>query len=115
MVIYTIHSFDEKKLVEVMQVAKEIGSVTLNAFFNGEAYHMLEGVHRIEAAKRLGIPLIIVCKELDDVIPTDCEDCNGFDPITRTAKVFDIMDYAYSDYRDTGIYTDKDFVSVEIH
>lgn len=114
MTILTIHEIDETKLQEVMAVAQEVGSVTLNAYYDGETCYMLEGVHRTEAAKRLGLPLIIVCKEWDDVISTDCEDCNDFDYDTRTAKVSDIYEYGFNYLHNCGVYSENDFASVEV-
>lgn len=113
MTIVTMHEYDKDKLAGVMDIAAKVGSVTINAYYDGETIYTLEGVHRTEAAKRLGLPLTIICKEWDDVIPTDCEDCNSFDCDTRTAKVSDIHEYAYSTL-DGGVYSVKDFVSVEV-
>lgn len=114
MTILTMHQVNQEHLAEVMEQAEEIGSVTLNTYFDGETYHMLEGVHRTEAAKRLGLPIILVTHEWDDIVSTDCEDVEGFDSIERTAKVSDIVDYAYSNTRFCGIYATEDFVEVEV-
>lgn len=108
MILYTMHKFDSDKLAEVMSDASEIGSVTLNVYYDGEVYHALEGVHRTESAKRLGLPLVLVTKEWDDVVAHDIPD------LEEGASVGEIVDYGYS--RFTGsVYSEDDFASVEVN
>jgi hypothetical protein len=112
MTIVTIHKFDEKHLQEVMEIAKQVGKVEVNVYDSGDTIYSLEGVHRVESAKRLGIPLILKQREWDEVIPTDCEDAEGYE--NGQAAVSSIWEYAYGDGVEGGIYSDADFVSVEV-
>lgn len=111
MTIVTMHEIDEAKLAEVMAEASKIGSVTLNVYNDGNGtYHTLEGVHRTEAAKRLGLPLILVEREWDELVECDLQDIEIED---GKASVQAIVEYAYSSYTG-GIYSENDFESVEM-
>lgn len=60
MYIYTAHVYDAAHLTKVMKEAKRYGKVKLDAYYDGKSYYVLDGVHRTESAKRLGIPLILI-------------------------------------------------------
>ena len=111
MTIVTIHRYNDTHLEEVMTDAQAIGSVTVNVYYNGEVAYCLEGVHRVEAAKRLGLPLILVCRDWEEVISTDCGDAEGFDD--GTASVSSIYEYAYDRGVEGQVYTERDFLNVE--
>jgi hypothetical protein len=114
MTIVTMHKFNKAHLVEVMEIAKTIGSVEINAYLEGDMIYTLEGVHRVEAAKVLGLPIIFNLKQWDDVMLTDLQDVELDD--NGCAKVSDIFEYAYSGYPiDGGVYSTSDFASVEIN
>lgn len=112
MTIVTMHKFNEVHLSEVMKIAKQVGSVKVNVYDTGETIYCLEGVHRIEAAKLLGLPLTLVAKEWDDVVATDSEDVEGYE--NGTATVSAIFEYAYGNQVEGGIYSESDFVNVEM-
>jgi hypothetical protein len=112
MTIVTIHRPDEAHLAEVVEVARKIGRVEVNVYYNGEIAYCLEGVHRVEAAKRLGIPLTLKQREWDEVVETDCEDAEGFE--NGRAAVSAIWEYAYGSGVEGGVYDDSDFASVEL-
>jgi len=109
--VLTIHKYDEKHLAEVMEVAKQIGKVEINAYYDGEVAYCLEGVHRVEAAKRLGIPLILRQRDWDEIVPTDCQDVEGY--YTGYAKVSDIFECVYEwkpgRPHEGGVYSEDDF------
>ena len=106
--IYTIHPYEEDHLAEVMTEAERIGSVTVRAYVVGGTVFALEGVHRIEAASRLGLPLIVQPVSLDDPFDHDLQD------VDSDATAGDVYDYAYSTGADGGMYSDEDFASVAI-
>ena len=112
MTIVTIHQYDDAHLAEVMEAARKIGRVEINVYYDGEVSYCLEGVHRVEAAKRLGIPLILKQREWDEVVETDCEDAEGYED--GRAAVSAIWEYAYGSGVEGGVYDDSDFVSVEV-
>lgn len=114
MTIVTINQVNEDHMVKVMEYAKTVGSVTVNVYDNGEMIYALEGSHRIEAANRLGLPLVLIPKEWDDEIATDCEDVGRDD--NGYATVAAIYEYAYDNMacHDGGVYSEDDFVSVEV-
>ena len=111
MTIVTMHEVDEKKLLDVMAEASVVGSVTLNVYHDGNhMYYTLEGVHRAEAAKRLGIPLILIERDWEDMVECDLQDIYLED---GRATVQDIVEYAYSSVNG-GVYSENDFVNVEV-
>jgi len=112
MTIVTIHQYNEQHLAEVMEVARKIGKVEINVYYDGEMAYCLEGVHRVEAAKRLGIPLILKNREWYEIIETDCEDAEGY--AEGKAAVSAIWEYAYGTGVEGSIYSESDFVSVEV-
>lgn len=112
MTIVTIHQYDDAHLAEVMETARKIGRVEVNVYYDGEVAYCLEGVHRVEAAKRLGIPLILRQRGWDEIIETDCEDTEGFEG--GRAAVSAIWEYAYGSGVEGGVYDDSDFASVEL-
>ena len=113
MTLVTMHEFDADHLAEIMEEAKEIGSVTINVYFDGETYHALEGVHRTEAAKQRGLPIILITREWDEMIESDCDDIWDRDE-NNMASVGQIMEYAYSTRIGGQVYNEDDFVSVEV-
>lgn len=112
MTIVTLNKVDEKHLAEVIKIAKEIGHVKVRAYYDGEIYYCMEGSHRVEAAKRLGIPLILEEIGWDDEMETDVEDAEGYK--LERAPVSVIWETVYGDGYHGGIYFESDFVSVEV-
>ncbi|WP_270167631.1 hypothetical protein [Paenibacillus sp. SYP-B4298] len=112
--ILTINRVDEQHLTEVMNYAAKVGSVTINVWYDGETVYALEGAHRVEAAKRLRLPLILNKREWDAVIATDCDDADHEDGMITVEKLFE---YAYDNLtRHTGgVYSFDDFASVELN
>ena len=66
MTIYSINQIDENKMTDIMAIAASVGSVTLRGYYTGDAVMLIEGSHRIEAAKRLQIPVNIELIDIDD-------------------------------------------------
>lgn len=108
MTIHTIHKYNEIHLAEIMAEAAKIGNVTVSAYVDGDTIFCLEGVHRVEAAKRLQLPLIIISCELNDAFKHDLQD------VDTNATVADVYDYAYGSSLDGSTYSKHDFVSVEV-
>ena len=113
MTIMTMHGYFKNHLESVIQTAQNIGSVRIKGYFDGETIFCLEGVHRVEAAKRLRLPLIIDTVSLDDKIYTDCEDVEQ--DSDGMATVSDLFDYAYGgSLSQVNIYNDDDFEEVDL-
>lgn len=66
MTIYMLNKIDETHMAEILPVASSIGSVELRGYSTGDAIVLVEGSHRIEAAKRLGLPVIINLLDTQD-------------------------------------------------
>ncbi len=105
--IQAINPVDEEHLAEVMGVAAKIGKVELNAYFTSEEYYLLEGSHRIEAALRLQLPVILRLREWDDQIECDINDMEG---IRMVGEIVDGITWS----RAGAIYNEDQFVSVEL-
>ena len=87
--IYTIHAYDPAKLATVIEQMQTLGSPTIRACLQGDHYCALEGVHRIEAARRLGLPVRIVEMDEDDVLT----DHDIYD-LADEATVAEVLEYA---------------------
>lgn len=110
MTILTIHKHDQEHLEEVKKIAEQIGSVEVKAYYDGETMYCLEGVHRVQAAYELELPIIFKTLDWDAEIDTDCEDIADENGKTTVAE---LVEYAYD--RPTGnVYDEYDFVSVEV-
>ncbi len=111
--ILTINRYDEQHLLAVMEHAAKVGSVTVNVWYDGETAFALEGSHRIEAAKRLGLPLILNRMEWDAVVSTDCDDADHEDGMITVEKLFE---YGYDNLtqHSGNVYRFDDFASVEV-
>jgi hypothetical protein len=55
MTVFAPNKIDEKKLAPIIDYMTKNGTPEIRAVFNGEAYQAIEGSHRLEAAKRLGL------------------------------------------------------------
>lgn len=64
--IYTMHDVDQEKLESVMVEMKRLGPPIIRACWQGDHYCALEGTHRVEAARILGMPVIIQAMDEDD-------------------------------------------------
>ena len=107
MSIIGINGIDENRLEEVMEIAKEKGRVELAAYDDGENIWLLEGTHRIEAAYRLELPVVLVEKDDEEKFEHDIED-------TDAKTVGELLEYLQSafDGNETAYY-ESDFVSIE--
>lgn len=108
-----MHGIDEDHLSKIMKEAQLIGGVEINVYYDGEMVYALEGVHRTEAAKRLNLPLTIKECEWDQVVFTDCEDVFNRDE-KGFATVSDIHEYGYGQGYNGGIYSQSDFINVDL-
>jgi hypothetical protein len=102
--IQAINKPSEEHLEEVMKIAAEIGFVQLNTYFTGEEYFLLEGSHRIEAAVRLQLPLILKLRNWDEEVESDVDDCN------TAGEIVDSINWS----RAGNVYNSDQFVSVEV-
>lgn len=107
MKILTMHKHDKEHLEEVKAIAKKKGSVQIKAYYDGETIYCLEGVHRVQAAYELQLPVIVESIDYDSTIETDQD---------GEMEVSELFDRAYGTaYGPQGnIYNDDDFVSVEV-
>lgn len=110
MTIVTINEVDEQHMIGIMNYAAKIGSVKIKVYDSGDMIYALEGSHRVEAAKRLSLPLILIPMEWEDEMETD------YDGEVRTASVSEIFNYAYDNMlkHSGGVYSEVDFESVEL-
>lgn len=116
MVIRSLNVVDEEHLQEVMQYAKNVGSVSINVYYDGEAYYALEGSHRLESAARCGLSVTLNKLDLDAVISFDIEDLGehlyhkyDLEELPQTCTVLDLVEYV----NHTGkVYTEEDFKEV---
>ena len=58
--IYTINEIDDAHLASVIADMRRLGPPRIRACWQGDHYCALEGSHRVEAARRLGLPVLIV-------------------------------------------------------
>lgn len=87
MIIAAIHQIEDSHLDDVMAEMATMGAPTIHvAQIDGDLHYALEGVHRLEAAARLGLVPTIIVLEHDDEIDHDMDDCDS--PI-----VADVLDY----------------------
>ena len=77
MSIIGINGIDENRLEEVMEIAKEKGRVELAAYDDGENIWLLEGTHRIEAAYRLELQVVLCMKDDEEKFENDIEDTDA--------------------------------------
>jgi hypothetical protein len=108
MKIVTMHKHEKSHLEDVKKYASEIGSVKIHSYFDGETIYCLEGVHRVQAAFELQIPIIFECLQWDSNITTDIEDLNC------NSSVEEIFEYAYSRSLNGNVYDKDDFGIVEV-
>lgn len=86
---------------QVLAEAKKRGEVTLKAFESDGEIFLLEGSHRIEAAKELKLPVKLILHDEDDEIEHD------FDEIGY-ATVQEVFEMIYTIIKG-NMYTEKDF------
>jgi len=105
MCCYTMHKFDETQLKQVMKIAKKVGSVQLHAYYDGNAYYILDGVHRTEAAKRLGLPLILVRRNEQEMMSNEFKEYSGRATVEQLIATF---------HSNGNFYQFSEFVSVKV-
>ena len=74
MMIYTIHSPHPDHLVEVVGEMRSLGSPAIRVVDCGDYYAAIEGCHRIEAARLLGLPISLDILDQDDLVDADSLD-----------------------------------------
>lgn len=72
--LYTIHGHSEAKVEAVMADMANLGAPSIRVVDCGDHYMALEGVHRLEAAARLGIAPNLIVLEQDDLVEADSLD-----------------------------------------
>ncbi len=80
----------EEHLEEVMEYMKNNGEATLRAIRHGELLLVLEGSHRLEAAKRLEIPINIKLINKNESVDLDSLD---FDIDTEVKSYNDLVEF----------------------
>ncbi len=78
MLVYTIHRPIPDRLAEVVGKMKTLGSPTIRVVDCGDYYQAIEGCHRIEAARILGIPVNLDILAQDDLVEADSLDIDYF-------------------------------------
>jgi|GEM_PF-1556368 len=97
--IQTAHRYNPTKLATVMDEMQVFGAPTVRAVDVGDSLLALEGVHRLEAAHRLGLTPTIVVLAYDDAVPTDIDLDNG---AFAGFRVADAVEYILSGDGPTG-------------
>jgi len=78
MVIAAIHQINTAKLASVIAEMETMGAPTIRvAQVDGDLHYALEGVHRLEAAARLGLTPTVIVLDEDDEIEHDMDDCDS--------------------------------------
>jgi hypothetical protein len=72
--LYTIHGHNEAKVTAVMAEMTKLGTPSIRVVDCGDHYLALEGVHRLEAAARLGIAPTLIVLEQDELVEADSLD-----------------------------------------
>ena len=72
--LYTIHGHNDAKVASVMDEMRSLGAPVVRVVDCGDHYMALEGVHRIEAASRLGIAPVLIVLDQDDQVAADSLD-----------------------------------------
>lgn len=66
--IYTLHAINQAKLDMVIEEMAELGAPTIRACWQGDHWCALEGVHRVEAARLLDMPVTIAPLSEGDIL-----------------------------------------------
>jgi len=80
MMIYTIHRPIPDHLDEVVGEMRRMGSPTIRVVDCSDFLVAIEGCHRIEAARILGIPVNLDILAQDDLVEADSIDIDYFHP-----------------------------------
>lgn len=89
--IYTINTPEAAHLAAIKAEMTTLGSPTIRAFWNGDAWLAIEGSHRIAAAAALGLPVII-----DEVDEDDAAEGHDIQDLAADCTVGEIL--AYGDW-----------------
>lgn len=104
-ILYTIHGHNEAKVARLMDEMKVLGAPTIRVVDCGDHYIAIEGVHRLEAAARLGIMPYLVVLEQDELVPSDSLDLDWLIP-GENYTAGELAGEVYS--RGSGIYKIED-------
>jgi hypothetical protein len=83
--LYTPHQYDNAKVEAVMAEMRILGAPAIRVVDCGDHYQAIEGVHRLEAATRLGILPNLVVLEQDHVVESASLDWQDMDDAEYTA------------------------------
>ena len=72
--LYTIHGHNDAKIARVMGEMQSLGAPVVRVVDCGDHYMALEGVHRLEAAARLGIAPNLIVLDQDELVAADSLD-----------------------------------------
>lgn len=105
MIVTTINKIDETHIAEVMDEMRTLGAPVIRVAESFCGFIALEGSHRLEAAKRLGIEPIIDVLDMDDEI-----DNPGFPDLdNRAYMVAEIVEFIGAP-EGAAYDTDEDFI-----
>ena len=101
--LYTVHDWDESHLAVVMADMERMGAPTIRVCDCGDHYVALEGVHRIEAASRLGIAPALDILLADDFVVASSIDIDSIPADENgNVSVTDLVEYCY--HPKSGVY-----------
>ena len=78
MTLYTIHGHREDRVAKVMEEMLKLGAPAIRVVDCGDHYQAIEGTHRIEAARRLNLPVRMIVIDEDEMIEADSLDTGYF-------------------------------------
>lgn len=76
--LYTVHGHNEQHVLAVMDEMRTLGAPKIRVVDCGDHYVAIEGVHRLEAAARLGIAPNLDVLDQNDLIEADSLDSEMF-------------------------------------
>ena len=78
MTVYTIHGYRDERVEEVMAEMERLGAPEIRMVDCGDHYQAIEGTHRIEAARRLSLPVKAIIIDEDEMIESASLDTGYF-------------------------------------
>ena len=93
--IYMMHKYDDSHLMRVIEEMEQMGAPEIRIVDCGDHWFALEGVHRIEAAKRLGIEPVWIEIQQDDLVPSNTLDWDDLQK-NHDYKGSELVEFAFS-------------------
>lgn len=90
--IEALHKADADHLAEVIAEMRTLGAPTIRAYWDGDGWQAIEGVHRLHAAAALGLrPILVEVRREDLLSGLEGIDWQDAQP---DSTVGDLLDYA---------------------